>query len=91
MISHGIAKATNLNKKKLLIKGYDKNGQKAIDIQRFNASLKTKWVQSYLNTQNKGKWKVFFDYYLERYCGKLLFLSNLKQKDVSQLKIKDPF
>ena len=61
-----------------------------IDIPIFNASLKTKWVQSHLNTENKGKWKVFFDYYLERYGGKLLFLCNLKQKDASQLKIKGP-
>ena len=61
-----------------------------IDIPIFNASLKTKWVQSHLNTENKGKWKVFFDYYLERYDGKLLFLCNLKQKDASQLKIKGP-
>ena len=33
----------------------------------------------------------FFDYYLERYGGKLLFVCNLKQKDASQLKIKHPF
>ena len=33
----------------------------------------------------------FFDYYLKRYGGKLLFLCNLKQKDASQLKIKDSF
>ena len=33
----------------------------------------------------------FFDYYLERYGGKLLFLCNLKQKDASQLKMKHPF
>ena len=51
-----------------------------IDIQGFNASLKTKWIQSYLNTENKGKCKAFFDYYLEKYGGKLLFLCNLKQK-----------
>ena len=50
-----------------------------------------KRVQSYLMTENKGKWKAFVDYYLESYGGKLLFLRNLKQKDASQLKIKDPF
>ena len=50
-----------------------------------------KWVQSYLNTENKGKWKGFFYSYLERYGRKLVFLCNLKQKDASQLKIKDPF
>ena len=53
-----------------IINDYNKGGLKMIDIQSFNASLKTKWVQSYLNTENKGKWKVFFDYCLERYGGK---------------------
>ena len=62
-----------------------------IDIKRFKSSLKLKWVQSYLNTENKGKWKGFFCYYLEKYGRKLVFLCNLKQKDASQLKIKDPF
>ena len=62
-----------------------------IDIRSFNASLKTKWVQSYLNTENKGKWKAFFDYYLERYGGKLLFLCNLKQKDAITAENKRPF
>ena len=75
-----------------IINDYDnKGGLKMIDIQSFHASLKTKWVQSYLNTENKGKWKALFGYYLERYGGKLLFLCNLKQKDASQLKIKHPF
>ena len=73
-----------------IINDCDKGGLKMIDIQSLNASLKTKWVQSYLNTENKGKWKAFFHYYLERYDGKLLFLCNLKQKDASQLKIR-PF
>ena len=74
-----------------IINDYDKGGLKMIDIQSFNASLKMKWVQSYLNTENKGTWNMFFDYCLERYSGKLLFLCNLKQKDASRLKIKDPF
>ena len=69
MISCGIAKETKLNELEI-INDYDKGRLKMIDIQSFNASLKTKWVQSYLNTESKGKWKVFFDYYLERYCGK---------------------
>ena len=90
MISCGIAKVTKLNKQKS--NDYDKGRLTTIDMQSFNASLKMKWVHSYLNTENKGKWKVFFfDYYLERYGGILLFLCDLKQKDASQLKIKDPF
>ena len=45
-----------------------------------------KWLQGYLDSDNKGKWKFFFDYHLERYGGKLLILSNAKQ-----LVIQDPF
>ena len=39
----------------------------------------------YLDSDNKGKWKVFLDYYLERHGGKLLILSNLQQRDAKQL------
>ena len=52
------------NKRTEIINDYDKSGLKMIDIKRFKSSLKMKWVQSYLNTENKGKWKVFFDSYL---------------------------
>ena len=44
-----------------MINEYDKGGLKMIDIHSLNASLKIKWVQSYLNTDNKGKWKSVFD------------------------------
>lgn len=37
-----------------------------------------------LDSDDKGKWKVFFDY-LERHDGKLLILSNLQQRDAKQL------
>ena len=50
-----------------------------------------KWLQGYLDSDNKGKWRVFFDYYLERYDGKLLILSNLQQHDAKQLVIQDLF
>ena len=59
-----------------------------LDIQSFNESLKMKWIQGYLN---KGKWKRFFDHYLGKYGGKLLFRSNLKQQDSTLLNLKDPF
>ena len=72
-------------KKTEMINNYEKGGLKMIDIQSFNTSLKLKWVQNYLNTENKGKWKALFDYFLERYGGKLLFLSNLEQQDAAQL------
>ena len=60
-----------------------------LDIQSFNESLKMKWIQGYLNEENKGKWKLFFDHYLGKYGGKLLFRSNLKQQDSTLLNVKD--
>ena len=94
MISCGIAKATKLNEQKS--NDYDQGRLEMIDIQSSNASLKMKWVQIYLNTEDKDKWKVFFFRLLPGtwrdtagyYCSSA---HNLKQKDASQLKIKDPF
>ena len=74
-----------------MINNYNKGGLKMIDIRNFNTSLKVKWLQGYLDSDNKGKYKVFFDYYLERYRGKLLTLSNLQQLDTKQLVIQDRF
>ena len=70
---------------------YDKRGLKMIHIQSFNESLKMKWIQGYLNNDNQGKWKLFIDYSLHKYGGKIVFLSNLKQKDVPLLNLNDPF
>ena len=50
-----------------------------------------KWIQGYLNEENKGNWKLFFDHYLGKYGGKLLFRSNLKQQDSTLFNLKDPF
>ena len=50
-----------------------------------------KWLQDHLDSDNRGKWKVFFAYYLERYGGKLLNLSNLQQRNAKQVVIQDPF
>ena len=74
-----------------MINDYDKGGLKMIDIRSFNESLKMKWIQCYLNNDNQGKWKLFVDYYLQKYGGKAVFLSNLKPQDVLQLNLKDPF
>ena len=75
MISCWIAKATTLNEQKS--NDYDKGTLKMIDIQSLNASLKMKWVQIYLNTEDKGKWEVFFIITIRRdmagfYCSSAL-------------------
>ena len=75
-----------------MINDYGKGGLKMIDIQSFNKSLKMKWVQGYLNDDNHGKWKLFLDFHLQKYGGKVVFLSNLKPQDVDlQLNLRDPF
>ena len=72
-----------------MINDYDKGGLKMIDIQSFNKSLKMKWVQGYLNNVNQCKWKLFLDFHLQKYGGKLVFLSNLKPQDVPQLNLRE--
>lgn len=57
----------------------------------FNKSLKMKWVESYLNDVNHGKWKLFLDSHLQKYGWKLVFLSDVKPQDVPQLHLRDPF
>ena len=73
-----------------MINDYDKGGVKMIDIQSFNKSLKMKWVQGYLNNVNHDKWKLFLDFHLQKYGGKVVFLSNLKPQDAPQLNLRDP-
>ena len=46
-------------------------GLKMIDLCSFNKSLKTTWVKKYLDTTNKGKWKLLFDMELKNYAVKI--------------------
>ena len=63
-----------------------------IDILSFNKSLKATWIKKYLDTENGGSWKIFFDAELQRYGGKLAILGNLNSKDMhSVIKVSDPF
>ena len=68
-----------------IINNYEKGVLKMIGItklQHFTEIIK--WVQKYLNTENKGKWKALYDYFLERHGGKLLFLGSREQQDAVQ-------
>ena len=62
-----------------------------LDIQTFNRAQKAKWIRKYLDCKNHGKWKLLFDAHLDKHGGKRLFSFNLKRKDISLLKILDPF
>ena len=67
-------------------------GLKMIHLYSFNKSLETTWVKKYLDTTNKGKWKLLFDMQLENYGCQNLFRGNLNVIDTRKMmKVTDPF
>ena len=68
-----------------MINDYLNGGLKMIDIQSFNKSLKATWVKKYLDKENRGRWKLFFDKELQKYGGTLAFMSNLNKEDTTNL------
>ena len=78
-------------KRREMLNDYEYGGLRMLDIQTFNHALKAKWVQKYLDDNNRGKWKLFFDYFLAQHNGKLLMTGNIKPTDVASLNIQDSF
>ena len=74
-----------------MINDYATGGLKMLDIQIFNRALKAKWIQKYLDSSNKGKWKLFLDFFLAKYNATLLITGNLNVNDAAALEIDDPF
>ena len=73
-------------KRDIIINDYPNGGLKII----INKSLKATWI--YLDEENQGKWKYFFDLELERHGGSIVLTSNLNKKDtIENLKIKNCF
>ena len=66
-------------------------GLKMLDIIEFNKALKITWILKYISDDCQSKWKAFFDFYLLKFGGKLVFTSNLARKDVKILDIKSTF
>ena len=62
-----------------------------LDIQSFNNVIKAKWIQRYLDPNDKGKWKLFTDFFLGNHDATALFSGNLKPEDVATLEIEDPY
>ena len=74
-----------------MLNEYKDDGLKMLDIRSFNQALKSKWGKEYLDDDNQAKWKLFFEYFIKHYDGKLLLTVNLKQADVAGLNIQDSF
>ena len=56
-----------------MIGDYSDVGLKMIDLESFNKALKSTWVKKYLDQENHGKWKYFFDSELQFFGGSAAF------------------
>ena len=56
-----------------MINKYDKGGLKMLDVKSSSRSLKLIWIKKYLENENSGKWKLFFDYYFKEHGGFIYF------------------
>ena len=57
-----------------------------------NRSFKATWIKKYLDKENCGNWKSFFDSELEKYGGEVTLTGNLNTKDSRNIiKVSDPF
>ena len=56
-----------------------------IDISSFNKSLKATWVKKYLDVNNSGSWKTFFDLEFHKFGGDLILHGNLHKGDISNM------
>jgi len=75
-----------------MINDFVGGGLKMIDISSFNKPLKTTWIKKYLDKNNKGKWKIFFDITLKKYGCQNFFSYNLNVRDtVSTITTSDAF
>ena len=75
-----------------MINDYGVGGLKMIDISSFYKSLKTTWIKKYLDNNNKGKWKIFFDITLKKYGCQNFFSYNLNFRDtLSTITTSDAF
>ena len=76
-------------KRSEMINNYANGGLKMLDIKTFNRSLKSIWIKKYLDNSD-GKWKSYFDHYISKHGGKIIFFGNLNFNDIKH-NIKDEF
>merc|ERR1712002_1373631 len=74
-----------------IIGDYFQGGLKMFHFPSIISGLKIAWVKRYLNDQNKGKWKCFFDYHLEKFGGNMIWTCNLNANEKILDSIKNTF
>ena len=79
-------------KRDVMISDYKNGGLRMIDIKSFDKTLKSTWVKKYLDNDNHGKWKLFFDSELHDFGGAVIFKGNLNKNDLAKfIHISDAF
>ena len=79
-------------KRNVIIADYTDGGLILLDIASFNKALKFTWIKTYLDKENHGKWKIFFDLELDSYGKELVFTRNMSKRDASKyINLSDPF
>ena len=65
-----------------LVQSYEDGGLKLTDVNYFLNALNVSWVNRYLDPENKGKWKPFFNETLNKPGNKFVFKGKLYIKDI---------
>ena len=79
-------------KRDVMISDYKNGGLRMIDIKSFNKALKSTWVKKYLDNDNHGKWKLFFDSEIHDLGGDVIFKGNLNKNYLAKfMHISDAF
>ena len=69
-------------KRDVIINNYENGGLKMIDIESFSKALKTTWVKTFLDRNNNGKWKLFFEVELQNLGGTSFLYCNLYRRNL---------
>ena len=75
-----------------MVGDFNKGGLKMIHITSFSKSLKAIWIKTYLDKENKSRWKLFFDLEFENFGREAVFTDNLNIKGTKNfVKVKGRF
>ena len=68
-------------KRLTLIGNYAEGGLRMCHIPSLMKGLKIAWVKRLIDSDNTGKWKIFFNHYLQPFGGNLLWHCNMNQTE----------
>ena len=73
----------NAIKRNTVIKDYEDGGIKMVDLQKFINAIKCSWINRLLNPENKNNIKHIYMAELDKFGGKIIFQSNLAERDIN--------